>query len=296
MPPTVGILKMPDSTTYYGQFNAREPHGVGCMYFPVGGYFAGAFADGVRHGAGVYAFPDGSRYEGEFERGDRDGYGVYLVPIGDRYRGQWRSSSQDGVGELLDWTGRLQRGIFASNAFVSPLPTTEDVLVHLQAATSAQRRAISAERAARESERTAYFQATMTIDGWYIQTADDLAAFEADAATRHEAAATAWQREYRALEAETQEGKTEEAALGEAQKQLHLTIQSRRAELARLSMFWDIVGDKEKHLAEATRVLSSVEAEIAAEEAWVAANRTPSVHTALESPASRHNSHQAAPV
>ncbi|EQC35528.1 hypothetical protein SDRG_06819 [Saprolegnia diclina VS20] len=274
MPSAIGIVALAHAATYYGELDADgRPHGTGCVYFSAGGYYAGSFVGGRKHGPGVCGFPDGSRYEGDFVDDERDGYGVHSVPIGDRYRGQWRASAQDGVGEVLERSGRLRRGIFQSNAFEAPLEHSDDAVGHLAKATEAQQNAFIAERSARASEETAQFQASMTIDGWYIETDADLDAYEAETSARQEVASAEWLRDFRSLEAETQEGKTEEATLGETQKQLYLTIQARRKELARLSMFWDVVQDKERHLGEAKRVLDAVEREIAAEIAWANANK-----------------------
>ncbi|KAF0688285.1 Aste57867_20155 [Aphanomyces stellatus] len=269
-PSLVGMLTLPDQSTYHGQLNPDQaPHGVGCLYFVAGGYYAGDFVDGKRHGAGVYGFPDGSRYEGDFVQDLRDGYGVYMVTVGEKYRGQWRDNAQDGLGEWTAWDGTLTLGEFKQNDLVGS-PCDDDIACteEVRRASLAQQHAIVTERRARVQERLAYAQDNMSIgQGVFIQ--DDAAFDQFDTAAQHRQRAyvAAWQRDFDAVETSTQEGKTEEATLGERQKQLHETIRTRRAELARHSMFWDIVLEKEKAFVEAKRILASIEMQIRAEEA-----------------------------
>ncbi|ETV95606.1 hypothetical protein, variant [Aphanomyces invadans] len=237
------------------------------MYFHSGGFYAGQFVDGMRHGVGVYGFPDGSRYEGEFKLDQRDGHGVYMVPVGEKYRGQWHDNAQHGLGEWTEWNGSIVHGEFRQNDYLGPAESIEACMAVVNLASRTQQRAIVAERAAREVERLAYSQDNMSIDGVFIRDEATLEAYLNTTTARQKTYLTTWQREFEAMETSTQDGKTEEATLGERQKQLHSTIQTRRAELARYSMFWDIVVDKEKELAEAKRVLASIEMQVRLEEA-----------------------------
>ncbi|OQS05814.1 hypothetical protein THRCLA_02101 [Thraustotheca clavata] len=255
MAATIGILTLPGNTTYYGQLNQeRKPHGCGCIYFSNGGYYAGEFDNGQKHGYGVQSYPNGSRYGGSFVNNEREGYGIYLIATGVRYRGQWLQSTQHGIGELMESSCEVKCGLFENNRFSTMLDISEDVLKEIQASMESQQQAILAERAARVNERTAYFQETMTINGWYIQNESDLAAFEEETNRKNEAVNAEWQKNIREIEQDTQEGKTEEATLGETQKQLYLTIQQRRQELARISMYWDIALEKERALTEAKHI------------------------------------------
>ncbi|RQM26332.1 hypothetical protein B5M09_005889 [Aphanomyces astaci] len=238
------------------------------MYFHAGGHYAGQYVAGKRDGVGVYSFPDGSRYEGEFKRDQRDGHGVYMVPVGEKYRGRWQDNAQHGLGEWTEWNGAVVRGEFKKNDFVGPVESSmQSCMDSVNLASRTQQRAVVAERAARVVERLAYAQDNMSIDGVYIKDEATFESYSQDTTVRQRAYTIAWQREFERIETTTQDGKTEEATLGERQKQLHATIQVRRQELARYSMFWDIVADKERELADAKRVLASIETQVRLEEA-----------------------------
>ncbi|ETV81287.1 hypothetical protein H257_05849 [Aphanomyces astaci] len=268
-PLLVGMTTLADKSLYHGHLNADKlPHGHGCMYFHAGGHYAGQYVAGKRDGVGVYSFPDGSRYEGEFKRDQRDGHGVYMVPVGEKYRGRWQDNAQHGLGEWTEWNGAVVRGEFKKNDFVGPVESSmQSCMDSVNLASRTQQRAVVAERAARVVERLAYAQDNMSIDGVYIKDEATFESYSQDTTVRQRAYTIAWQREFERIETTTQDGKTEEATLGERQKQLHATIQVRRQELARYSMFWDIVADKERELADAKRVLASIETQVRLEEA-----------------------------
>ncbi|KAH9058599.1 hypothetical protein Ae201684P_005942 [Aphanomyces euteiches] len=244
----VGTTTMSDRSEYHGQLNKdRVPHGVGSMYFVAGGFYSGEYVNGKRHGLGVYSFPDGSRYEGEFKMDLRDGHGVYMVPVGEKYRGQWKLNAHHGLGEFTSWNGEIVRGEFKLNDLIDA---------------ESQQKAILAEREARTQELFANAQDSLSINGVFIKDEAAFEAYEQATSARQRELAAMWQKDFDAMETSTQEGKTEEATLGEDQKQILALIEVRRAELARYSQYCDIAIEKEKTLAEARRILASIEKQI----------------------------------
>ncbi|KAF0731515.1 hypothetical protein Ae201684_011141 [Aphanomyces euteiches] len=254
---------MSDRSEYHGQLNKdRVPHGVGSMYFVAGGFYSGEYVNGKRHGLGVYSFPDGSRYEGEFKMDLRDGHGVYMVPVGEKYRGQWKLNAHHGLGEFTSWNGEIVRGEFKLNDLIDAECNLDGCFEEIRCASIAQQKAILAEREARTQELFANAQDSLSINGVFIKDEAAFEAYEQATSARQRELAAMWQKDFDAMETSTQEGKTEEATLGEDQKQILALIEVRRAELARYSQYCDIAIEKEKTLAEARRILASIEKQI----------------------------------
>ncbi len=102
------------------------------------------------------------------------------------------------------------------------------------------------------------------LDNVYLERKEDWDRFELKEIATEEATQDAWQHRLTSLERSTTEEQTEEAQLADTQKQLRAQIATRCHELAHVSLFWDVLVEKEKALQDAQRVWTSFEARIVA--------------------------------
>ncbi|CAK4072700.1 unnamed protein product [Aphanomyces euteiches] len=185
-----------------------------------------------------------------------------MVPVGEKYRGQWKLNAHHGLGEFTSWNGEIVRGEFKLNDLIDAECNLDGCFEEIRCASIAQQKAILAEREARTQELFANAQDSLSINGVFIKDEAAFEAYEQATSARQRELAAMWQKDFDAMETSTQEGKTEEATLGEDQKQILALIEVRRAELARYSQYCDIAIEKEKTLAEARRILASIEKQI----------------------------------
>jgi CHAT domain-containing protein len=128
----IDLEKLPDGTTYYGEFSnsIREGYGVaifndesryegifkngwrfsGTQKYKNGGTYTGSFKNGARHGDGKYLFPDGTLYEGGFQNGNYAGKATIKYASGDIYIGDLKDLKFDGEGEYSSKNGQIYRG------------------------------------------------------------------------------------------------------------------------------------------------------------------------------------------
>jgi nephrocystin-3 len=67
--------KLPDGSTYVGEFKYGVPYGQGTLNFANGDKYVGEVKGGLMHGRGTYTFANGDRYVGEVKAGEITGQG-----------------------------------------------------------------------------------------------------------------------------------------------------------------------------------------------------------------------------
>ncbi|MFN3580728.1 MAG: C13 family peptidase [Pseudomonas sp.] len=89
--------RLPDGSTYSGEFQDGLFHGEGVQRFASGKTYRGEFREGYWHGQGTLELSADWRYEGEFEKGQMAGQGI-LEHRSNRYEGAFQNSEFNGQG------------------------------------------------------------------------------------------------------------------------------------------------------------------------------------------------------
>mmetsp|Transcript_3397 Transcript_3397/g.11708 ORF Transcript_3397/g.11708 Transcript_3397/m.11708 type:complete len:969 (-) Transcript_3397:285-3191(-) len=106
-------VKLPDGSTYEGEWMEYKQHGYGKMTFPDGSQYSGFFSEGKRSGVGGFRSEAGGRsYKGEWLNGKAHGHGERHDRMkGVIYSGQWLHGKRHGCGMQLDCrTGNVLSG------------------------------------------------------------------------------------------------------------------------------------------------------------------------------------------
>lgn len=122
-----GVCLFGDGSSYHGEWQRDEQHGLGCSLSSHGGIYDertplraqhhgchhyGQYASGRRHGYGIAMFQGGDRYEGDFDTGQISGHGTQFFANGDVYHGQFVGGLFHGRGSFFRLFGECYIGTF----------------------------------------------------------------------------------------------------------------------------------------------------------------------------------------
>lgn len=115
--------RLPDGSTYSGDFKEGLFHGQGQQRFASGLVYRGEFREGYWHGVGELESPAGWRYEGEFAEGLMAGQGVWEDEES-RYEGRFENGDFHGQGRF-EVDGSVYEAEFADGKPVQGRHITE---------------------------------------------------------------------------------------------------------------------------------------------------------------------------
>ena len=96
-----GILILPDSSIYEGNFLYDKINGKGKLIYLNGSYYEGDFVNFIKKGKGKFYFNDGTFYSGDFNNDKIEGFGFINFNNGKSYKGEFKNNSINGKGEFI---------------------------------------------------------------------------------------------------------------------------------------------------------------------------------------------------
>lgn len=113
--PFLGPFKLPDGSTYEGQFNLGQRHGFGRQVWVDGSVYEGFWERDKCNGKGRLINAEGHVYVGDWKDDKAEGKGKFKHIDGTTYDGDWKNDVQCGHGRETWNDGSIYEGMYADS-------------------------------------------------------------------------------------------------------------------------------------------------------------------------------------